>query len=93
LAEEGPVRYPWECPRCVRVNAPWMDQCMCLPGTPRLTVDFVAPRTLPPTEMVSIPRTRTVSMEPPPAEPLNEYELGYGYGPLPTASWVGRRDD
>ena len=24
-------RKPWECPRCHRINAPWVERCNCEP--------------------------------------------------------------
>ena len=24
---------PWECPRCGKINAPWANQCSCLPSS------------------------------------------------------------
>lgn len=26
------MNQPWECPRCNRINAPWMSFCLCLPN-------------------------------------------------------------
>lgn len=26
------INQPWICPRCATVNAPWVNQCPCLPG-------------------------------------------------------------
>lgn len=33
---------PWICPRCLKVNAPWLNQCFCGPT--------IVPETLPPTK-------------------------------------------
>ena len=33
-AEKG-----WECPRCGRINAPWVRQCDCSPSTSKITVN------------------------------------------------------
>lgn len=35
---------PWECPRCRKINAPWLNQCFCQPTQPQV------PETLPPTK-------------------------------------------
>lgn len=42
---------PWECPRCCKVNAPWMNQCLCGPlAWPNQQLSAV-PATLPPTPL------------------------------------------
>lgn len=33
-AEQG-----WECPRCGRINAPWIKQCSCTPSWNKITVN------------------------------------------------------
>lgn len=27
------MNQPWECPRCKKMNAPWMQQCCCSSST------------------------------------------------------------
>lgn len=35
---------PWECPRCRKINSPWLNQCFCSPAeVPTTVVELVKP--------------------------------------------------
>lgn len=67
----------WECPRCRKVNSPWLAQCLCSPPrevivpTQNFGVSFKVPKTLPPTPVAEVCNEPGPTY-PPPGE--------YGYG-------------
>lgn len=79
---------PWECPRCRKVNAPWLNQCFCVPPA--------VPATLPPTPVDNLPNKLVV----PPGEygygPITTPQWKCERGSIEltnTGSWVLRMDD
>lgn len=42
-ASPPPTEYGWACPRCNRINAPWVRQCDCSSGWNNPTITWTSP--------------------------------------------------